>query len=423
MRSNGALMTMRLFALAALSAVFGAACAGGDAGTPPATPSQQHLSILASGTGAGTVTSQPPGIACAVSSGTVSPTGCATDLDEGTQGTLIATAESGSIFSGWNGGGCSSTGACFFTMDQALAIRAAFARVGFGLVLGGSGTGSGSVTSMPAGLNCTVSAGVALGSGCAATLDGDVQLTASPAPASAFAGWGGDCSGIGPCTVAMTQTRGVTASFTQVGFRLTVFGGGIADGTVSSGPAGISCVVTAGVAGETGCTADFDQGVQLMATPTPASVFAGWGGDCSGTGACILTMTQAKNVTAAFVPGTAPTIIVQSGLTSGASSNCPLPPVGPGSGWSSYVTRLYTYSDAEGDIKAGAVFRDFVTYYPSLDTLTLTLSNPTITGDGYNGTVSFEMCFNDDPSPTVTHSMRLVDAGGHASNALAFDTY
>lgn len=40
--------------------------------------------------------------------------------------------------------------------------------------------------------------------------------------------------------------------------------------------------------------------VTLTATPGTGSSFAGWSGSCSGTGACTVTMTAARNVTAAF---------------------------------------------------------------------------------------------------------------------------
>lgn len=69
------------------------------------------------------------------------------------------------------------------------------------------GTGSGTVTSTPAGINC--------GSGCTASYAGgaSVTLTASADAGSSFAGWSGACTGSGPCVVAMTAARSVTATF------------------------------------------------------------------------------------------------------------------------------------------------------------------------------------------------------------------
>ncbi len=51
------------------------------------------------------------------------------------------------------------------------------------------------------------------------------------------------------------------------------------------------------------CTANFAAGSQvtLRATPDAGWEFAGWGGACTGTTACVVTMTQARSVTATFV--------------------------------------------------------------------------------------------------------------------------
>ncbi|MBU6337860.1 MAG: hypothetical protein KGR19_08640, partial [Acidobacteria bacterium] len=71
------------------------------------------------------------------------------------------------------------------------------------------GTGSGTITSSPAGIDC--------GSTCTFGFDSgaSVTLTASAASGSKFAGWGGACSGTAPtCTVTMDAARSVTATFT-----------------------------------------------------------------------------------------------------------------------------------------------------------------------------------------------------------------
>ena len=76
----------------------------------------------------------------------------------------------------------------------------------FGLTVKKAGTGSGTVTSTPAGINCgtTCSASFALGT--------SVTLTAAAANGSTFGGWsGGACGGTGTCTVSDGAT--VTATF------------------------------------------------------------------------------------------------------------------------------------------------------------------------------------------------------------------
>jgi predicted secreted protein len=73
-----------------------------------------------------------------------------------------------------------------------------------------TGTGVGTVTSSPAGINC--------GSTCTFAFDENLQITlsASPATNSNFTGWSGEgCSGTGTCVVTASQARSVTATFTQ----------------------------------------------------------------------------------------------------------------------------------------------------------------------------------------------------------------
>ncbi|HKU51845.1 MAG TPA: S8 family serine peptidase, partial [Nitrospira sp.] len=63
-------------------------------------------------------------------------------------------------------------------------------------------------------------------------------------------------------------------------------------GTVTSNPSGIDCGPT--------CNGQFPQGstATLTAAPDPGSAFAGWSGDCAGTGPC--SLTQNATVTATF---------------------------------------------------------------------------------------------------------------------------
>ena len=77
---------------------------------------------------------------------------------------------------------------------------------------------------------------------------------------------------------------------------VTVGKSGGGRGTVTSSPAGIRC--------GSSCSAGFAAGssVTLTAKPAAGSTFSGWGGDCSATGKCTLTMNGSHSVTATFAP-------------------------------------------------------------------------------------------------------------------------
>ena len=154
-----------------------------------------------------------------------------------------------------------------------------------------SGTGTGTVSSSPAGIDC--------GASCTAAFAGGTQvtLTATAGPDSTFTGWSGACSGsTATCNVTMDAAKAVTATFTQaaVTHTLTVSKGGTGGGTVTSSPAGISCGSTCSVAFAAGAQ------VTLSVQPTAGSSFTGWSGACSGSGGCVVTMDAAKSVTATF---------------------------------------------------------------------------------------------------------------------------
>jgi outer membrane protein assembly factor BamB len=162
----------------------------------------------------------------------------------------------------------------------------------FQLTVTPGGTGTGTVTSSPAGIDCGASCTAPFASG------NVVTLTASADASSTFAGWsGGGCSGTGTCQVTMSAAQGVTATFTLKSLALAVAKNGAGSGTVTSSPAGIDC----GLA----CEAGFDYGtvVTLGAAADTGSMFAGWsGGGCAGIGPCPVTMTLPRTVTATFNP-------------------------------------------------------------------------------------------------------------------------
>jgi hypothetical protein len=197
----------------------------------------------------------------------------------GTMVMLTATPDTNATFSGW-GGDCSGTGPCTVTMDQARTVMATFAGAAGMHMLSVTVTGPGTVTSVPAGINC--------GSGtCTAMFNSTdtVVLTATPNGGTSFSMWGGDCSGNGSCSAAMTADHAVTAAFASSGYVMTVQLGGDGTGTVVSTPAGINCSNS----NPSGCSYDFGASagmITLTATPDADSSFAGMGigqpGGCMG---------------------------------------------------------------------------------------------------------------------------------------------
>jgi uncharacterized repeat protein (TIGR02543 family) len=201
--------------------------------------------------------------------------------------TLNANPATGWNFAGWSGA-CSGTGSCDITMTQNMSVTATFTQQTYQLTVSTHGSG-GTVTSTDGGINCP---GTCANSYPANT---PVTLNAMSAPGWSFAGWSGACSGTGSCQVTMTQNQSVTATFTQNPnfFTLSVSVSG--NGTVTSTDGDIICPGT--------CSHTYPGNTQvtLNASPGLGSAFSGWsGGGCSGTGPCIVTMTQNQSATATF---------------------------------------------------------------------------------------------------------------------------
>ena len=244
------------------------------------------LAVSKSGTGSGSVTSSPLGIDCGST--------CSMSFSEGTVVTLTATPAAGSTFTGWSGGKCSGTGACQVTMSAAESVTATFTTITHKLTISMSGTGSGSVTSSPLGIDCGSTCSMSFSEGTVVT------LTATPAAGSTFTGWsGGKCSGTGACQLTLGSDTTVTATFTRspappVTLKVVLAGSG--GGTVTSGPAGIDC--------GSRCSAVFAEGthVTLSAAPAGHSRFEGWSGACAtASTTCTVTLNANTSVTATFV--------------------------------------------------------------------------------------------------------------------------
>jgi uncharacterized repeat protein (TIGR02059 family) len=256
--------------------------------------------------GSGTVTSGPVGIDCGIS--------CTTSFPIATPVTLTAVADAGYTFTGWSAGtgsaaACAGTAPCNITMSAVSTVTATFTANN---TLTINKVGLGTVTSSPAGITCGITC---IASFANAT---PVTLTAVADAGYIFTGWSlgsgsaAACTGTGPCNITMSALSTLTATFSSstggTGYSVTVVKLGTGSGIVTSSPGGIACGTT--------CAASFNSGdtVTLTAAPDPSanvmlsgkltyvpgSAFVGWGGDCTGTGTCVVTMAKAKNVTATF---------------------------------------------------------------------------------------------------------------------------
>ena len=236
------------------------------------------LTVNRTGAGTGTVVSAPAGITC----GSV----CSRTFGAGAVVTLTATAAAGSVFTGWSGGGCSGTGSCVVTIAGATTVSAGFSVPTSTLAVTRTGSGSGTITSVPSGIGCPVTCAAAYAPGTRVTLTAQADL------GSIFGGWsGGGCSGTGTCTLTLGADTTVTATFVFQSFVLSV--SIVGSGSVSSNPGGISCGTTCAAAFAPGTT------VTLTATVAAGATFSGWGGACSGTIAlCTVPMTAARAVSA-----------------------------------------------------------------------------------------------------------------------------
>jgi hypothetical protein len=204
-------------------------------------------------------------------SGTTDPAVGSHTYDIGSVVPIVPTPAAGYEFAYWSGD-CTGTGACEVMISEDTYVMAHFAHRTYDLTIAVDPAEGGTTT--PA-------------AGVHPYLEGTpVVIVADPAVGFEFDSWSGACTGTGNCTVTMDAEKTVTANFRAITYDLTV-----------------------NVAPEGGGTTTPAEGVHSYAIGTPVSVtavpedhylFVGWTGDCTGSGACELTMDDAKEVTANF---------------------------------------------------------------------------------------------------------------------------
>jgi len=260
------------------------ACGGGGEETPPANLAVTTKLLTIEITGAGSIDDDRGTVSCSAN--------CSSNVDQDRQIELTATATQGYTFQQWNGA-CSGSGVCQVNMSSDKTVAAVFTENVVEVTnyrLSVAKTGSGTVSSSPAGISC--------GDDCNEDYQEGTQVTlqANPATGWQFNGWSGDCSGLDTCSVTMSAAKSVSASFveqsTTQNYQLNVSLNG--SGTVVSSPIGINC--------GNDCSEQYLQGtaITLNANPATGYQFSGWSGACSGSGSCSIQMNSNQTVTATF---------------------------------------------------------------------------------------------------------------------------
>jgi hypothetical protein len=166
-------------------------------------------------------------------------------------------------------------------MDASKTCTATFNIQTYTLNVNKAGTGGGTVTSSPSGINC--------GADCSEdyTADTVVTLTAVPAGDSTFAGWSGDAD----CSdgeVTMDSNKTCTATFNVIQYVLTTSINPPGNGTIVPDCSG-------------GCSYDSGTVVVLTANEDYGYPFASWTGcDSPSNNICTMTMNANKNLTAGY---------------------------------------------------------------------------------------------------------------------------
>jgi hypothetical protein len=277
----------------------GVACAGGATNATCAFPLRANvtvtptyrartvLTVVKSGTGAGTVTGL--GLSCGAD--------CSEAAFDARAVTLRATPAVGSRFLGFGNACVSSTTTCTFVpAGNNQSVTAAFQLIPYAVTMLPRLNGSAATTTtLPDPISCGAG-----NSDCLATLDfgTPVVLQATPITGSRFVNWTGTvCNGSTNATCAFkipAANVSVSPNFKDV-TALALTKGGL--GTVTSTPAGISCGLPC-----TTATFDFARGIVVKLTPTPAVgwSFAGFFGACSGLACSVNASTPTALVGANF---------------------------------------------------------------------------------------------------------------------------
>jgi len=223
---------------------------------------------------------------------------CHWAFERGTSVTLTAHS-TGAGFTGWSTPDCPGTGSCTITLDDDLtSIVAIFDPLTLGVRLSSDGVGT--VTSDPAGIDCSVDGD----DGClhGFTPNTPVKLTVTGGD---FKGWNGPCTPADQrtCTIVVDDEKtwaGATfgndsppqlATTIDVRFQLRKTGNGSGTVTASNIDCGSQCSTQVG----------YGKSLTLTAAADGTSTFDGWGGVCPQSRlTCTLAVGPITRVKVAF---------------------------------------------------------------------------------------------------------------------------
>ncbi len=164
-------------------------------------PDTATLTVATSGAGSGRVTDATGALDCGET--------CAHDFEVGTTVRLVAAANAGSRFAGWDAPSCGAPAGCAVTLTAPTTVLATFDLIErVDLTVATSGTGSGRVTDATGALDC--------GETCVHYFEvgTTVRLEAEASADSWFAGWDAPgCGDAAVCNVTLTARTTVTATF------------------------------------------------------------------------------------------------------------------------------------------------------------------------------------------------------------------
>ena len=262
------------------------------------------LTLTVNGTGGfgrAHVTSSPGGIDCDFSNPiSLAGTGtCSTQFPSGSTVQLTAVPRDGTKVLGFTGDCASTSDTCSVVIyhDRRAVVQLDPARFPVTIVGAGNGTGnlsqSATDTEGSPRIGCGITQGVAAAAGCTTTypFGSTIQwevltpLTGS----SSFGGFSAPCVDVSAlCSAKVTGPLTITATFKAPAIEVSGAGSG-SGRVVGAGANGLDCSVSpSGNSGTCSRVSDVSIATTLAftATPTAGSVFAGWSGLCSGTGAC-----------------------------------------------------------------------------------------------------------------------------------------